>query len=157
GGSCGRVFLAERDGRLFALKVAPDLGGEPEALSRLRHPNIVPVEAVHRDGPLQAVALPYLGGATLVPVVRRRTLRRGRAARGAADERGGPVFRGPTGAAGGGRARGAAAISAAVARSDGLRRGRLLAGQTADGRAGARARSRRVAPRPQAGQCPDHR
>jgi serine/threonine protein kinase len=84
GGSCGRVFLAERDGRLFALKVSQDLGGEPEALARLRHPNIVPVEAVHRDGPVQAVAMPYLGATTLVHVLRRVTFRRVRPTSGAA-------------------------------------------------------------------------
>src|SRR5438034_1115655 len=59
-GACGRVYLAERDGRLFALKVSRDLGGEAAALARLRHPNIVPVVAVHHAGPVQAVAMPYL-------------------------------------------------------------------------------------------------
>ncbi|HTK73970.1 MAG TPA: serine/threonine-protein kinase [Gemmataceae bacterium] len=83
-GACGRVFLAERDGGLFALKVSPDLGGEPAALARLRHPNIVPVEAVHHDGPVQAVAMPYLGATTLVHVLRHVTFRRGRPTSGAA-------------------------------------------------------------------------
>lgn len=83
-GACARVFLAERGARLFALKVAPDLGGEPAALARLRHPNIVPVEAVHRDGPLQAVAMPYLGATTLVHVLRHVTFRRVRPTSGAA-------------------------------------------------------------------------
>jgi serine/threonine protein kinase len=75
-GSCGRVFLARRDGRRFALKVAPDLGGEPDALARLRHPNVVPVEAVHQAGAVQAVAMPYLGATTLVHVLRHITFRR---------------------------------------------------------------------------------
>lgn len=83
-GAFGRVFLAERDGRLFALKVAKDLLGEPAALARLRHPNIVPVEAVHRDAPLQAVAMPYLGATTLVHVLRQVTFRRVRPTNGAA-------------------------------------------------------------------------
>jgi serine/threonine protein kinase len=83
-GACGRVFLAERDDRLFALKISPDLGSEPATLERLRHPNIVPIVAVHRDGPLQAVAMPYFGATTLVHALRHVTFRRVRPTSGAA-------------------------------------------------------------------------
>src|SRR5439155_26511767 len=58
--------------------------GDPAALARLRHPNIVPVEAVHHAGPVQAVAMPYLGATTLVHVLRHVMFRRARPTSGAA-------------------------------------------------------------------------
>jgi serine/threonine protein kinase len=67
-GAYGRAFLAERAGRRVALKVGPALGAEP--LTRLRHPNIVPVEEVFHVGSFRAVVMPYLGGITLAHVLR---------------------------------------------------------------------------------------
>lgn len=67
-GAFGRAFLAERAGRRVALKVGPALGAEP--LTRLRHPNIVPVEEVFHVGSFRGVVMPYLGGITLGHVLR---------------------------------------------------------------------------------------
>ncbi len=67
-GAFGRAFLAERAGRRVALKVGPALGAEP--LTRLRHPNIVPVEEVFHVGSFRAVIMPYLGGITLAHVLK---------------------------------------------------------------------------------------
>jgi hypothetical protein len=67
-GAFGRAFLAERAGRRVALKVGPALGAEP--LTRLRHPNIVPVEEVFHVGSFRAVVMPYLGGITLAHVLK---------------------------------------------------------------------------------------
>ncbi|HEY1379419.1 MAG TPA: serine/threonine-protein kinase [Gemmataceae bacterium] len=70
-GAYGRAFLAERAGRRVALKVGPALGAEP--LTRLRHPNIVPVEEVFHVGSFRAVVMPYLGGVTLAHVLKALT------------------------------------------------------------------------------------
>jgi serine/threonine protein kinase len=67
-GAYGRAFLAERAGRRVVLKVGPALGAEP--LTRLRHPNIVPVEEVFHVGSFRAVVMPYLGGITLAHVLK---------------------------------------------------------------------------------------
>jgi serine/threonine protein kinase len=66
-GAYGRAFLAERAGRRVALKVGPAVGAEPP--SRLRHANIVPIEAVHHVGSVRAVVMPYVGGVTLARVL----------------------------------------------------------------------------------------
>ena len=50
------------------LKVGPAFGAEP--LTRLRHPNIVPVEEVFHVGSFRAVVMPYLGGITLAHVLK---------------------------------------------------------------------------------------
>jgi serine/threonine protein kinase len=67
-GAYGRAFLAERAGRRVALKVGPALGAEP--LTRLSHPNIVPIEEVFHVGSFRAVVMPYLGGTTLAHVLK---------------------------------------------------------------------------------------
>jgi serine/threonine protein kinase/predicted Zn-dependent protease len=66
-GAFGRVFLAREPAlgaRPVVLKVAADLGTESVALAQLQHTNIVPIYAVHRAGPFEALVMPYLGGAT---------------------------------------------------------------------------------------------
>lgn len=71
-GAFGRVFLAEQEamaGRPVALKVTADALGETNALSQLQHTNVVPIYSVHRDGPLQAVCMPYFGSTTLPDVI----------------------------------------------------------------------------------------
>jgi serine/threonine protein kinase len=67
-GAYGRAFLAERAGRRVALKVGPALGAE--TLTRLNHPNIVPVEEVFHVGSFRGVVMPYLGGLTLAHVLK---------------------------------------------------------------------------------------
>ncbi len=70
-GAFGRVFLSHQGDladRPVALKVAADVGDEPQRLARLQHTNIVPVYSFHRRGPLQAVCMPYFGSATLADV-----------------------------------------------------------------------------------------
>jgi eukaryotic-like serine/threonine-protein kinase len=72
-GAFARVFLARQAGlarRLVALKVSADLRGEAQVLARLQHTNIVPIYSVHRQGALQAVCMPYFGGATLGHLLR---------------------------------------------------------------------------------------
>jgi serine/threonine protein kinase/Flp pilus assembly protein TadD len=72
-GAFGRVFRAQDTalaGRFVALKVSPRYESEPQTLARLQHTNIVPIYSVHRDGPFQAVCMPYLGPTTLVDVLR---------------------------------------------------------------------------------------
>jgi len=66
-GAFGQVFLAytEKRKRPVAIKVAPLVNGEPPALVRLRHPNIVPVRAVLKTGAVQAIVMPYRGAVTL--------------------------------------------------------------------------------------------
>jgi serine/threonine protein kinase/Tfp pilus assembly protein PilF len=80
-GAFGRVYLArqgELADRRVALKVSPDVGGESQALARLRHTNIVPIHSIHRGHRFQAVCMPYLGSCTLADVLsdlgRRETL-----------------------------------------------------------------------------------
>src|SRR5207253_1830079 len=69
-GAFGQVFLAERSGVRVALKVSPALGSESVAVTRLRHPNIVPVEEVFHVGSFRAVVMPYLGAVTLAHVLK---------------------------------------------------------------------------------------
>jgi serine/threonine protein kinase/Tfp pilus assembly protein PilF len=72
-GAFGRVFLARQAalyGRPVALKVAPDVGSESQALAQLQHTHIVPIYSVHRAGPLQAVCMPYAGCVTAADLVR---------------------------------------------------------------------------------------
>jgi eukaryotic-like serine/threonine-protein kinase len=71
-GAFGRVFLAEQTrmaGRPVALKITADALGETNALAQLQHTNVVPIYSVHRDGPLQAVCMPYFGSTTLADVI----------------------------------------------------------------------------------------
>jgi serine/threonine protein kinase/Tfp pilus assembly protein PilF len=71
-GAFGRVFLADQEqmaGRPVALKITADALGETNALAQLQHTNIVPIYSVHRDGPLQALCMPYFGPTTLADVI----------------------------------------------------------------------------------------
>jgi eukaryotic-like serine/threonine-protein kinase len=71
-GAFGRVFLADQEqmaGRPVALKVTADAMGETHALSQLQHTNVVPIYSVHRDGPLQALCMPYFGSTTVADVI----------------------------------------------------------------------------------------
>jgi serine/threonine protein kinase/tetratricopeptide (TPR) repeat protein len=73
-GAMGRVYLAQQLGlarRSVVLKVGISLSAESQKLARLEHPNIVPIHSFHRDGPLQAVCMPYRGPLTLAHVVAR--------------------------------------------------------------------------------------
>ena len=72
-GTFGRVFAARQAdlaGRLVALKVAPNLGGESLKLARLQHTNIVPIHSVHTVESLNAICMPYFGATTLADVIR---------------------------------------------------------------------------------------
>ncbi len=69
-GARGRCFLATQPalaGRQVVLKVAPDGHGEHLSLARLQHTHIVPLYSEQRfpTRGLQALCMPYLGGATL--------------------------------------------------------------------------------------------
>jgi eukaryotic-like serine/threonine-protein kinase len=71
-GVFGRVFLARQTDlaeRPVALKVTPEIDGEPQVLARLQHTNIVPIHAVYQAGPLQAICMPYFGSVTLARVI----------------------------------------------------------------------------------------
>jgi eukaryotic-like serine/threonine-protein kinase len=74
-GTFGRVYLAKQPAvgdRLVALKVASDIVGECQALSQLRHTNIVPIYSVHEDPARphwKALCMPYLGGTTLQSIL----------------------------------------------------------------------------------------
>ena len=73
-GTFGRVYLArqgELADRFVALKVSADLAGESQTLARLQHTNIVPIYSTHRDGPFQAVCMPFFGVATLAHLLHR--------------------------------------------------------------------------------------
>jgi serine/threonine protein kinase/tetratricopeptide (TPR) repeat protein len=75
-GAFARVFLAEQADladRLVVLKVSAAEGGEPQMLAQMQHTHIVPIYSLHEDRRLglRAVCMPYLGGATLTPVLRR--------------------------------------------------------------------------------------
>jgi serine/threonine protein kinase/Tfp pilus assembly protein PilF len=73
-GAFGTVYLAHQGDladRPVALKVAPDMACESQALARLQHTNIVPIYSFHRAGVLQAVCMPYFGPTTLAHVLRR--------------------------------------------------------------------------------------
>ncbi len=73
-GAWGRVFLASQHplaDRPVVLKVTPADGSEHLALARLQHTHIVPLYLV-QDFPnrhLQALCMPYLGGATLAQLL----------------------------------------------------------------------------------------
>ncbi len=69
-GAFSRVFLAEElalGERSVVVKVSRLSGMEPQALGRLRHPNIVPVHSVQFDDRrgLSAICMPFYGRATL--------------------------------------------------------------------------------------------
>ena len=71
-GKFGRVFLAHQkqlSDRPVALKVTPESDSEPQLLACLQHTNIVPIYAVYRAGPLQAICMPYFGSVTLARVI----------------------------------------------------------------------------------------
>jgi serine/threonine protein kinase len=71
-GAFGRVYLARQGdlaNRPVALKVSADIFGESQTLAQMQHTNIVPVYSAHREGPLQAVCMPYLGSTTLAHVL----------------------------------------------------------------------------------------
>ncbi len=73
-GAVGRVFLAaqgELADRPVVVKIAPDLFEEPRTLAQLQHTHIVPIYSCHRQPPLQAVCMPYLGKTTLADLLRR--------------------------------------------------------------------------------------
>jgi serine/threonine protein kinase/Tfp pilus assembly protein PilF len=70
-GAFGRVFLGQQGDladRPVALKVSTEIREESQRLARLQHTNIVPIYSFHRQGPLQAVCMPYYGSATLADV-----------------------------------------------------------------------------------------
>ena len=72
-GTFGRVYLGrqgELAGRLVALKVSTEVLAESQKLARLQHSHIVPIHSLHREGPLQAVCMPYFGSTTLADVLR---------------------------------------------------------------------------------------
>src|SRR5262249_6180260 len=73
-GSHGRIYLATQTGladRPVVLKVTPRRAREHLSLARLQHTHIIPLHAVY-DFParnLRALCMPFLGGATLAPVL----------------------------------------------------------------------------------------
>ena len=72
-GTFGRVYLGrqgELAGRLVALKVSTEVLAESQKLARLQHSHIVPIHSLHREGPLQAVCMPFFGSTTLADVLR---------------------------------------------------------------------------------------
>lgn len=72
-GAFGRVFLARQAAladRLVAVKIAPDVGSESQALAQLQQTHIVPIYSVHRAEQLQAVCMPYCGHVTIADVLR---------------------------------------------------------------------------------------
>jgi serine/threonine protein kinase/Flp pilus assembly protein TadD len=75
-GGHGRVYLAAQTGladRPVVLKVTPRRANEHLSLARLQHTHIIPLHAVY-DFPaanLRALCLPFLGGATLAPILDR--------------------------------------------------------------------------------------
>lgn len=72
-GAFARVYLArQRDlaHRFVALKITVNSCPEPQRLAELQHTNIVPVYSLHREDPLQAVCMPFLGSTTLADVLR---------------------------------------------------------------------------------------
>jgi eukaryotic-like serine/threonine-protein kinase len=71
-GAFSRVFLARQGDlarRFVTLKVTREASDEPDCLARLQHTSIVPIYSVHRDGPLQAICMPFLGSLTLADLV----------------------------------------------------------------------------------------
>lgn len=72
-GAFARVYLArqtELAARPVVLKVSPRQSAEPQALAQLQHTHIVPIYSVHRQGPWQALCMPYFGATTLADVLR---------------------------------------------------------------------------------------
>jgi serine/threonine protein kinase/Tfp pilus assembly protein PilF len=70
-GAFGRVYLGHQGDladRPVAVKVSAEIRDESQRLARLQHTNIVPIYSFHRQGPLQAVCMPYFGSATLADV-----------------------------------------------------------------------------------------
>jgi serine/threonine protein kinase/Tfp pilus assembly protein PilF len=71
-GAFACVYLAQQGdlaNRPVALKVSTNVWKESQTLAQLQHTNIVPIYSVHRDGPLQAVCMPYFGPTTLADVL----------------------------------------------------------------------------------------
>ncbi len=71
-GAFSRVFLARQGDlarRFVTLKVTREASDEPDCLARLQHTGIVPIYSVHREGPLQAICMPFLGSLTLADLV----------------------------------------------------------------------------------------
>lgn len=72
-GAFGKVYLARQRGlanRYVALKIAPDMEVEAQALAQLQHTHIVPIYSVHEALSLQVVCMPYLGSVTLGDLLR---------------------------------------------------------------------------------------
>jgi tetratricopeptide (TPR) repeat protein len=73
-GALGRAYLASQPAladRAVVLKVTPCEEGEPRALARLQHTNIVPLYCLARwpERCLQGLCMPYLGGASLAALL----------------------------------------------------------------------------------------
>src|SRR5262249_58063506 len=73
-GASGRTYLASEPtlaDRPVVLKVLSDDQEEHLSLARLQHTNIIPLFSEHSfpERGLRALCLPYLGGATLSPVL----------------------------------------------------------------------------------------
>lgn len=71
-GALGCVFLARQNDlarRFVALKITSQITDEPRQLAQLQHTHIVPIYSVHRQGPLQAICMPFLGPTTLANVL----------------------------------------------------------------------------------------
>ncbi|MHB0959729.1 MAG: protein kinase domain-containing protein [Pirellulaceae bacterium] len=80
-GAFGRVFLARQNDlarRFVALKITPQVSEEAGQLAQLQHTNIVPIYSVHRQGPLQAICMPFLGPTTLAHLLKTLELSRSR-------------------------------------------------------------------------------
>src|SRR5262249_50524145 len=74
-GASGRIFLASQPSladRPVVLKVTPCGQEEHLSLARLQHMNIVPLYAEQVDNArgLRILCMPYLGGATLAPIIK---------------------------------------------------------------------------------------
>src|SRR5947209_959233 len=75
-GAFARVFLAREPGvgnRQVVVKVSLHADDEADTLGRLRHPNVVPIHSARFDAKtgFSVVCMPFLGGATLLPVIER--------------------------------------------------------------------------------------
>jgi serine/threonine protein kinase/tetratricopeptide (TPR) repeat protein len=71
-GAFCRAYLAQQGhlaNRLVVIKVGADLVGESQMLAQLQHTHIVPIYSFHREGPFQAVCMPYVGAATLAEII----------------------------------------------------------------------------------------
>src|SRR5262249_14371284 len=72
-GAFGRVYLAWQPAlanRCVAVKIAPRVGSEPQALAQLQHTHIMPIYSVHVSGPHHVICMPYLGTTTWADVLR---------------------------------------------------------------------------------------